>query len=94
MKTAKNIEIDYRVAKMNGRDHADHLVIVETEDMIEVSKNDWTGRYTSEWTIYVNKAARRQVARLYIPRTGEDRAISVADADEIIVLGRDAGRYI
>lgn len=94
MKTAKNIEIAYRVAKMNGRDHADHLVITETDEEIEVRKIDWTGHYTSEWTIWVDKTKRRQVARVYIPRTGEEKAIASADAEAIIVLDTDPCKYL
>lgn len=89
MKTATKIEIAYRVAKMVERDHADLLEITENEEEIEVRKNDPTGYHTSEWTIWVNKKARRQYARVYVPATGYESAISASDADMVIVLDAD-----
>ena len=89
MKTATKIEIAYRVAKMVERDHADLLEITENEEEIEVRKNDPTGHHTSEWTIWVNKKARRQYARVYVPATGYESSISWIDATEVIVLDSD-----
>lgn len=89
MKTADKIRIAYRVAKMVGREHAALLDITEKDDEIEIRKNDATGHYTSEWTIWVDTTARRQVARVYVPSTGYEAAISAADADAVIILDSD-----
>jgi len=89
MKTAEKIEIAYRVAKSVSREHADLLEIEDDGEMLTIIKNDPTGRNTSEWTIWVDKTARRQVARVYVPRTGYEAAINAGDADYVIVLDSD-----
>ena len=89
MKTAKKIEMHYRAAKIVGREHADLLEMTETEQEIEIRKIDSTGNWTSEWTIWVDKTARRQVARVYVPRTGYEASISANDAALVIMLDSD-----
>jgi hypothetical protein len=89
MKTADKIRIDYIAAKQVGREHAALLVLTEKEDEIEVRKIDATGHYSSEWTIWVDKTAARQVARVYVPRTGYEAAISSGDAGQVIVIDSD-----
>lgn len=89
MKTADRIEIDYRAAKIVGREHAALLEIEHEHGMVTVRKNDATGHYTSEYEIWVHVNARRQVARVYVPRTGFEASISASDAAAIIVLDLD-----
>ena len=94
MKTADKIRTDYLAAKMNGREHAEYLVLTETDQEIEIRKEDATGHYNSEWTIWVDKTAARQVARVYVPSTGYEAAISAIDACEVIVIDSDPERVV
>jgi len=90
MKTADKIQVAYDVAQMIGRDHAAYLEIEDDGDMLTVTKNDPTpGGYTCEYEIWVHRSARRQVARVYVPRTGYEASISASDADLVIMLDRD-----
>lgn len=94
MKTAKKIETDYRAAKIVGRDHADLLSIEDDGQTVTIRKEDPTGKCTSEWTIWVDRSARRQVARVYVPRTGYEAAISATDAASVIMLDSDPERVV
>ena len=90
MKTADRIEIDYRAAKIVGREHAALLEIRDDGQMITIMKNDPTpGGNTYEYEIWVDRSMLRQVARVYVPRTGFEASISASDAAEIIVLDLD-----
>lgn len=94
MKTAEKIEIAYRVAKYAGREHADLLSIEDDGQTVTIRKDDPTGEYTSEWTIWVDRSALRQVARVYVPRTGYESAISANDVDMVVVLDNDPEKEI
>ena len=94
MKTADKIAIAYRAAKMVGREHAALLEIEDDGEMLTIIKNDPNGEYTSEWTIWVHRSARRQVARVYVPRTGYEAAISANDVDMVVVLDKDAEKVV
>ena len=83
MRTAHTIKIAYTAADMLGK--ADDLHLYESDGIIEVEKDDPTGENSSAWAVYVRTNARRQVARVYIPRTGEEWAISQHDAQAIIL---------
>jgi phage baseplate assembly protein gpV len=83
MRTAHTIKIAYTAADMLGK--ADGLTYREDDGLVEVVREDETGRNTYEWVVWVNTAARRQRAWLYIPRTGHQRAISQHDAQAIIL---------
>lgn len=83
MRTAQSIKADYIAATYVGK--ADGLTLNESADMVEVICEDTTGHNTYAWAIYVDTTAKRQVPRLYIPRTGEEYSISVADADAYIM---------
>ena len=91
MRTADNIRIAYKAMALMNK--ADGLTLTESVDMVEVRKDDPTGMLTAEWTIYVSTAARRQVARLYNPMTGEDVAINSHDAECYIMGIKDATRH-
>jgi len=84
MRTAHTIKIAYTAADMLGK--ADDLHLYESDGLLEVEKDDPTGDNSSEWAIYVRTNARRQVARVYIARTGEEWAIS-ADEAEYYIMG-------
>ena len=89
MKTAEKIEIAYRAAKMVGREHADLLSIEDDGQTVTIRKDDPTGECTSEWTIWVDRSALRQVARVYVPATGFEAAISASDVDSVVVVDSD-----
>lgn len=94
MRTAEKIEIDYRVAKTVGREHADLLSIEDDGQTLTIRKEDPTGRLTSEWTIWVDKTARRQVARVYVPATGYEAAINASDAASVIIIDSDPQKEV
>lgn len=94
MKTADKIAIAYRAAKMVGREHAALLEIEDDGEMLTIVKNDPTGDYTSEWTIWVHRSASRQVARVYVPATGYEAAITAGDADSVILLDSNPEKVV
>lgn len=83
MRTAHTIKIAYTAADMLGK--ADRLTYRDDNGIVEVVCEDETGRNTYEWVVWVNTDARRQRAWVYIPNTGEERAISQHDAQAIIL---------
>ena len=84
MRTAQSITTAYKAAEMLGK--ADDLTLSQSESLVQVEKADsHGGYYSSDWAIYVATWRKVQRAYLYIPRTGEERAISAADAESLVM---------
>ena len=92
MRTADKIASTYRAAKYLGREGAELLELEDDGQTIAILKQDATGYNTSEWTIWVDRSARRQVAWVYVPRTGYEAAITADDAATVILLDGDPER--
>ena len=84
MRTSQTISTAYKAAKMLGK--ADGLTLLQSDGLVQIEKADSHGaHYSSDWAIYVATWRKVQRAYLYIPRTGEERAISAADAESLVM---------
>ena len=84
MRTAQIISTAYKAAEMLGK--TDGLTLSCSDGLVQVEKADthWDA-YSSDWAIYVATWRKVQRAYLYIPRTGEERAISATEAEALIM---------